>query len=205
MAFSVKQLRVGGFDNNFSYLVTCSVTGATAIVDPCGDVSIIKAAIEALEHCVPQYILLTHGHHDHTSGVNEVKQFFSAPVMAHPSCKFSSSEPLVEQQQLPFGTGFIEAIYAPGHTADGVIYRLNDDAALFTGDTLFIDWCGFCNAAIMFKTMREVIMPLADSNIVYSGHDYGRVPYATLGEEKIVNRYLNTTDFAEFTHRLTEL
>ena len=205
MSFDVKQLRVGGFDNNFSYLITCTATGAAAIVDPCGDIDLIKSAVAALDNCHPQYILLTHSHHDHTSGVTEVKKFFSAPLMAHPACNFSGIQPLMEHQQLPFGAGFIECLYAPGHTDDGIIYRLNDDCAIFTGDTLFIDWCGYCNAATMFKTMREVIMPLADCNIVYSGHDYGRVPYALLGEEKLNNRYLATTDFKAFSECLKEL
>ena len=205
MSFVIKQLRVGGFDNNFSYLITCSATGATAIIDPCGDINVIKSAVESIINCYPQYILLTHGHHDHTSGVAELKKFFPAPVMAHPACNFSGITPLTDHQQLSFGSGFIECLYAPGHTADGIIYRLNDDSAIFTGDTLFIDWCGYCDATIMFKTMREVIMPLVDSNIVYSGHDYGRTPFATLGEEKINNRYLNTTDFNEFTNHLKEL
>jgi glyoxylase-like metal-dependent hydrolase (beta-lactamase superfamily II) len=205
MSFAVKQLRVGGFDNNFSYLVSCNKTGATAIIDPCGDINLIKSAVASIKNCYPQYILLTHGHHDHTSGVTELKKFFSAPLMAHSKCSFPEINPLTDHQQLPFGTGFIESIYAPGHTDDGIIYRLNDDSAIFTGDTLFIDWCGYCNATVMFRTMREVIMPLADSNIVYSGHDYGRTPLATLGEEKVNNRYLSTTNFNEFNEYLKEL
>ena len=205
MTFNVKQLRVGGFDNNFSYLITCTTTGEAAIVDPCGDINLIKSAVESMKKCHPQYILLTHGHHDHTSGVTEVKKFFPAPIMAHTDCNFPGVNSLTDHQQLPFGTSFIESIYAPGHTNDGIIYRLSDDSAIFTGDTLFIDWCGYCDAIIMFKTMREVIMPLADSNIVYSGHDYGRVPYALLGEEKINNRYLATTDFKKFSECLKEL
>ncbi|MCF6177057.1 MAG: MBL fold metallo-hydrolase [Victivallaceae bacterium] len=205
MAFIVKQLRVGGFDNNFSYLVSDDATGDAVIIDPCGDVAVIKAAVETLDNCCPRYILLTHGHCDHTSGVAEVKNFFPAPVMAHHACGFPGIEMLTEHRQLPFGSGFIECLYAPGHTADGIIYRLSDDSAIFTGDTLFVDWCGYCDAATMFKTMREVIMPLADSNIVYSGHDYGRASFAPLGEEKTGNRYLNTADFAEFTIRLKDL
>lgn len=205
MSFIVKQLRVGGFDDNFSYLINCPATGATAIVDPCGDVTKLQIAVNELKICQPKYILLTHGHHDHTAGVNQVKCFFDVPVLAHPDCSFRGIEPLNDHQQLLFGNGSIEALYAPGHTRDGIIYRLNDDSAIFTGDTLFIDWCGYCDATTMFKTMREVIMPLADSNIVYSGHNYGQEPFATLGREKSRNRYLNTDDFAAFVLRLKDL
>ena len=204
MSFEVKQLQVGGFDHNFSYLISCRNSGETVIIDPCGDIAVIKKALAALPKHRPAYILLTHSHHDHISGLERVKQFFPAPVMAHPLANVPVT-PLQNGQQLPFGDGFIEILYAPGHTKDSVIYRLNDDSAIFTGDTLFVDWCGYCEATEMFRTMRKVILPLSDSNVAYSGHDYGHAPYSRLGDEKKSNPYLNTDNFAEFNRRLRQL
>jgi glyoxylase-like metal-dependent hydrolase (beta-lactamase superfamily II) len=202
---NIKQLAVGGFDNNFSYLISDSESGQAAVIDPCGNVQVIRDALAELENPVPAYILLTHCHHDHTEGVEAVRRFFPAPVTGHPAGHYPGLQPLSDRQRLALGGGFIEVLYAPGHTPDSVIYRLSDDSALFTGDTLFIDWCGYCEPAAMFRTMRQVIMPLADSNTVYSGHDYGRRPAALLGEEKLSNPYLNTDDFAVFLRRLENL
>jgi glyoxylase-like metal-dependent hydrolase (beta-lactamase superfamily II) len=203
--FIVEQLAVGGLDNNFSYVIFADDGNDSAIVDPCGDVSKIKAAL--VDRCAlnPRYILLTHGHHDHVSGVKAVKVFFDAPVCGHPESTYSLERALADGERLTFGGGFIECLYAPGHTRDGMIYRLCDDSAVFTGDTLFIDDCGFCAPQSMFETMRKVIFPLLDSNIVYSGHDYGHVPFAPLGELKGSNPYLRISDFEEFRKELKKL
>jgi hypothetical protein len=50
-----------------------------------------------------------------------------------------------------------------------------------------------------------VIFPLADSNEVYSGHDYGRCPHAPLGEEKIKNPYLSAKTFGKFCEEIKKL
>lgn len=199
--FDVKQLFVGGFDDNLSYVVYAGSNGDTAVVDPCGDVDLIIRTIKQFPDMHPRYILLTHGHHDHTSGVKTLNKYFDAPV-----AMFGGSDLKVEDHQyLPFGSGFIEVLHAPGHTRDSVIYRLSDDSAIFTGDTLFVDYIGYCQAETMFNTLRKVVVPLADSNIVYSGHDYGREPCSPLGVEKHRNPYLAADSFEQFKLELKNL
>lgn len=201
----VKQLKVGGFDNNFSYLLHHSSSGDAALLDPCGDIQIIKNALKSCGMVKPKYILLTHGHGDHTSGVNIVRTIFNAPVLAHPACAFPHDRNLLDREKLPFGNLNIEALFTPGHSEDGVCYHLSDDSAIFTGDTLFIGCCGYCTPEKMFKTIREIIYPLNDSNIVYSGHDYGHVTYAMLGEEKLSNPYLCTKELSGFIKAIGQL
>ena len=201
----VKQLSVGGFDSNFSYLVIDRTSGDAFVVDPCGDVNVIKSALEQFREISPRYILLTHGHGDHTSGVCELRRFFNAPTAGHKECSFKTDISLEDREVLDFGDIYIETIYSPGHTSDSVIYRMGDDSALFTGDTLFIDYCGYCTPETMYRTMRDIIFPLADSNEVYPGHDYGRAPHAPLGEEKRVNPYLASDTFESFKEILKDL
>ncbi|OGV56657.1 MAG: hypothetical protein A2X49_08645 [Lentisphaerae bacterium GWF2_52_8] len=201
----VIQLKVGGLDDNFSYLLRDEDSGASALVDPCGDTAIIRSAVEKEAQLKPHFILITHGHHDHVSGVAAVKKFFPTPVLAHPKCQFPHEISVADRQKIPFGGTFIECLHTPGHSQDSVCYRLGDDSAIFTGDTLFIDCCGYCDAHTMFRTMRDVLWPLRDSNIVYSGHNYGRVPFATLGEERQSNPYLRITDFEQFKKELKKL
>ena len=187
--FEVLQLAVGGLDDNYSYLVHAA-NGDTVAVDPCGKVELVIAALTRLPSVNPVAILLTHGHHDHTSGIKDLKAVFDAPVCAHPACNFRPEHQLTDHRRIPFGDGFIECLHSPGHSNDSVIYRLSDDSAVFTGDTLFIDCCGYCVAETMYRTMREVIFPLADTNEVYSGHNYGRKPHGPLGVEKQRNPFL---------------
>jgi glyoxylase-like metal-dependent hydrolase (beta-lactamase superfamily II) len=201
----IEQIPSGGFDSNFSYLLYDEKSGDSAIVDPCGNTDLIKEKIIFLGKLFPKYILLTHGHEDHVSGVDSVKSFFKAPVVAHSSCTFKHDIDVSDGQKLDFGDIFIECLYSPGHTKDSIIYHLSDESAIFTGDTLFIDCCGYCEPLTMFNTMRQVIFPLVDSNEVYSGHDYGRCPHALLGEEKIKNPYLSAKTFEKFQEELKRL
>jgi len=202
---NVRQLAVGGLDSNFSYILLDEESGEAALVDPCGDVRIIRSAIAEFPALRPRYILLTHGHNDHCSGVREVHVFFDAPVAAHPRCPFKCDMLLRDHQRLPLGNQYVECIYTPGHSTDSVVYRMSDDSALFTGDTLFIDWCGFCDAKTMFHTLRQILYPLADSNEVYPGHNYGHAPHAPLGQQKRENPYLSIREYDRFCEELRKL
>ncbi|MDD3119688.1 MAG: MBL fold metallo-hydrolase [Victivallales bacterium] len=204
--FEVTQLAVGGFDHNFSYVVYAPANGDAAVVDPCGEAALIVRTLRNLPLCRPRYILLTHGHRDHCSALTPIRAAFAAPVAAHPLLTGCHRDIVLnDRQRLPFGDGYIEVLFTPGHTADGVTYRLSDDSGIFTGDTLFVDWIGYCDAPVMYRTLRTVIHPLPDSNIVYSGHDYGREPISPLGVDKRRNAYLSAPGFAAFRAAMKEL
>ena len=204
MEFQVRQLAVGGFDHNFSYLVTAE-NGDAALVDPTGDAEIIRRAVEAAGAIVPRYILLTHGHLDHHQALGEAEGFFPAPVVAHPTNPMAGKFHLRDRQVLPFGDAGIEALFTPGHSRDSVCYRLTDNSALFTGDVLFVGCIGFCRSRDMYRSLTRKILPLDDRLVVYSGHDYGPVPVRTLGEEKRENPFLNCPDLETFQSLLQHL
>ncbi|MDD5556723.1 MAG: MBL fold metallo-hydrolase [bacterium] len=204
-ACEVRQLAVGGLDRNFSYLVVERASREAALIDPAGDAGVIRRAVEDAGPLRPRAILLTHCHRDHCDGAAAARAFFDAPVAAHPACAYPHEIDLEDRGRLPLGGIEIECLHAPGHSADSVVYRLSDDTALFTGDTLFIDWCGYCDPAALFRTMRDVLRPLADTNEVYPGHDYGRFPHAALGAQKRENPYLAATEFARFREELKRL
>ena len=81
--FSIRSF-MGGYDKNFTYLITCSRTGTQAIVD---------AAIDTNEitHYLgndPVAILITHGHSDHIAFLdNYVQQYPGATILGHPDSK----------------------------------------------------------------------------------------------------------------------
>ena len=182
-----------------------AANGDALLVDPTGDAEVIRRAVEAAGSITPRYILLTHGHLDHTQAVGEALGFFPAEVVAHPNHPLAGRTRLRDGQLLPFGETAVEAIFTPGHTRDSVCYRFADDSAVFTGDVLFVGCIGFCRSKEMYNSLMKKILPLADSLVVYSGHDYGPVPFRTLGEEKKLNPYLNCHSLEEFKAELQHL
>ncbi len=202
--YQILQLEVGGYDHNFSYLITAGNKEA-ALVDPTGDLEVLTKAINR-EAVIPKYILLTHGHLDHFQQLGEILSIFPAEVISHPNHPMYKHNHITDHKHLPFGEkGYIEIIFSPGHTRDSVMYRLDDDSALFTGDTLFIDYIGFCRSKEMYATLTKKVLPLSDKLVVYSGHDYGSVKARTLGEEKLKNKFLDFCSYDEFKQRLQEL
>ena len=53
--------------------------------------------------------------------------------------------------------------------------------------------------------MDDLEIPLPDGLVGYSGHDYGSVPFRTLGEEKKFNPYLNCPTLEAFRQQLRHL
>jgi hydroxyacylglutathione hydrolase len=84
----------------------------------------------------------------------------------------------------------IKALHAPGHTPGSTLF-LVDDEYLISGDVLFKNSIGntsfrLGSSADMKKTLRNVILPLADQLIVLPGHG----PETTIGQERRNNDYL---------------
>ncbi len=192
----VRQLGVGGFDDNFSYLGVTG-NGDAFIVDPTGNADIIRRAVAEAGDIRPGGILLTHRHRDHYTALDEVLEFFPAPVFEHAN--------LTDRQVLPFGAGALQVLFTPGHTADSVCYRATDGSALFTGDTLFVGYIGFCKPEPMYRSLYEVLGALDGAHVIYPGHDYGEAPTDTLAHQRLVNPWLRCVSYSEFVEELKNL
>lgn len=144
---NVKMLQVGPLGTN-CYILVDDTTNKAAVVDPGGDADRIQAALEQLEVSL-EYILLTHGHYDHTTGVPELyKAFPNAKIYIHQADANGAGSqlfPLASQVEdlllydegdtLPMGELTIEVLHTPGHSPGCVTLKVGD--VLFCGDTLF--------------------------------------------------------------------
>lgn len=123
------------------------------------------------------HILITHGHHDHTGGVGELKKRFGCEVIDADSIGMKRSGSF-DETSVQIGKLEITAMPTPGHTADGVSYLVpasgDNRAAVFTGDTLFAAGCGRVfggDFEAMFKSLKR-LASLEPETLVYPGHNY---------------------------------
>mgnify|MGYP001183104531 FL=1 len=207
MSILVHQLALGTMDN-FVYVIEDEVSKACTIVDPAWDVSAILACIQSRDLELV-YILLTHGHFDHTDGLVDCLAYKDVPVYMskqelpklipnQPNMIFTNDNDII-----PFGSNHIKIIHTPGHSPGGQCFYI--DNHLITGDTLFINGCGRCDLGgssldDMYNSL-ETIKLLPDETIIYPGHDYDDKPIDTLTNQKKTNRFLLCQNKEEFIRK----
>ncbi len=181
-----------------------------------------------------KYVLETHFHADFVSGHIDLAKKSGATIVYGPTAKPSYDVHIAEDNEvLHVGKVSIVVLHTPGHTMESTTYLLRDesgkDYAIFTGDTLFLGDVGRPDlavksdisredlAGILFDSLRNKLMPLADDVLVYPGHGAGSAcgkkmscdTVGTLGAQKESNYALRANmtkeEFvAEVTEGLTE-
>ena len=172
-----------------------------AVIDPGDEAERILEVLEETEGTV-EYILLTHGHYDHTTAVPELhKALPEAKIYIHQADANGAGSRLFplagqvddlllydEGDSLPLGSLTIEVLHTPGHSKGSVTLRAGD--VLFTGDTLFAgsmgrtDLSGGDEGEIMASLKR--LGELEGSFTVCPGH----MQTSTLDQERKTNPYL---------------
>lgn len=89
----------------------------------------------AQEKAVVDSVLITHWHLDHTLGIPAVRELFpSAPVYKR-DADHTQSE-IADGQRFAVEGATLVATHTPGHTADHMAFRLEEEDALFAGDNV---------------------------------------------------------------------
>ncbi|MEH0007833.1 MAG: MBL fold metallo-hydrolase [Flavobacteriales bacterium] len=202
--------------------------GVAAVIDPLRDPQPYIARAKR-DGAVIQYILETHFHADFVSGCMELARKAGATIVYGPGAKPAYGAHIARDGEiLRLGDLRIKVLHTPGHTFESVTYLLIDengkDRAIFTGDTLFLGDVGRPDlaqgkdvnqtqlAGILYDSLREKIMPLADDVIVYPGHGAGSAcgknmsaeTVDTLGHQKKTNYALRAIDKATFAKKLLD-
>ncbi len=180
-----------GFTDNFTYLVGCEKTHFALIIDPQSNVAPVLEKANNLRLLI-KTIINTHGHADHTSGNDILKQKTSAKIIMHvKDAERYTNIDIVWRTEKVFRLGDIELqiIHTPGHTPGSIC--LYAEGNLFTGDTLFTGDSGRTDLSggdrtALGASIRK-LMTLPEDTIVWPGHDYGPVPHSTLKWEKCHN------------------
>jgi Zn-dependent hydrolases, including glyoxylases len=178
-------------------------TKESAIIDPGEDVHNLIKAITDMKARV-KYILLTHGHADHTGAAVQLKNEFNSPLyineqdyqminngeFMYGDVAGEVDKYISEGDTFKLGNSEIRCILTPGHTPGGVCFLV--DNMIFTGDTLFAGSIGRTDLAggdfdIIIKSIKEKLMKLPDDITVLPGHG----SESSIGREKMHNPFLS--------------
>jgi len=120
-------------------------------------------------------ILVTHGHPDHYPGAAPRAAATGAPVYAHPQSRFPHDRTLADDERLDFADAAFTVLHGPGHAPDHLVFVLEDERALFTGDIVL----GTGTVVVAppsgdmrtyQRTLRRLRDDYGDARAIYGGH-----------------------------------
>jgi glyoxylase-like metal-dependent hydrolase (beta-lactamase superfamily II) len=196
------------------FVLGCDETREGVLVDPGDEVGELLEIVSR-ERLDIKYILLTHAHMDHISGVGRAKEALGAPIGLHRDDHFLyraavqqglafgfhlDPPPPVDffyEGRGPYGFGRYEALvhHTPGHCPGGVCLQIGragePGRLLLVGDTLFAGSIGRTDLPggdldTLLRSIRTVLFAFGDDAQVFPGHG----PATTIGRERATNPFL---------------
>jgi hydroxyacylglutathione hydrolase len=164
------------FTDNYIWMLQDSEHRVCAAVDP-GDAGPVQAWLDERSDWRLTDILITHHHHDHVGGVQQLKARHGATVHGPATENIPArDQPLADGQRIRVLGHELEILEVPGHTSGHIAY-FHDDAQqpwLLSGDTLFAAGCGrlFEGTALQMFSSLQRIAALPASTKVYCTHEY---------------------------------
>jgi glyoxylase-like metal-dependent hydrolase (beta-lactamase superfamily II) len=190
-AATIVKASVGPMDNN-AYLISCSATGKTLLIDAANDADNLVELIR--EHAPDIALIVTsHQHYDHWQALAAVTEATGAPTAAHAldaePLPVAPDRILADGDTVAIGELTFDVIHLQGHTEGSVALALKgadgEVTHLFTGDCLFPGgvgktWKDGDFDRLLGDVSSKVFDVYPDSTVVYPGHGDD----TTLGAER---------------------
>ncbi len=202
--------------------------GEAAFIDPLRETGPYTDRVEKNGVKV-KYVFETHFHADFVSGHIDLAQKTGAKIVYGPTATTAYDTHIATDGEVfSLGKIKIKVLHTPGHTLESTCYLLIDengkDHAVFTGDTLFIGDVGRPDLAIkgdltekdlanmLYDSLHNKIMTLADDVIVYPAHGAGsacgknmsKETVSTIGAQKEMNYALKAATREQFVYEVTD-
>ncbi len=190
---------------NYVYVGIDTSTRKAFLVDPVWELDKIEQCCRQ-EKVILDKIFLTHSHIDHVQLADTFARKYDIPVfMSEQEIAFSkyscyNLHSFVDNDTITVGNIVVQCFVTPGHTVGGACFLTGKH--IFTGDTLFIEGCGFCqfhggSATQMYNSVQR-LKELPDDTKVYPAHQYNEAPGVTMKFVKNNNIYMSLDDREEF-------
>lgn len=221
----LRQLELGPMEN-YIYILGDEESKDCVVIDPAWDVDAIRVAA-AKDGLNIKAALITHGHPDHTNGINTLLETHDIPVYVSEH-EASFYKPIGENIKevkasdvFELGKMNIEFLHTPGHTPGSQCFLVkapkgtyhgsatesfDSDTLLVSGDTLFLDGCGRCDlpggdAEVLYETIENTLLKLPNNTVIFPGHNYHHLCCDSLEHQKHTNPYLNYDNLHGFIGR----
>lgn len=179
---TILKASVGPMDNN-AYLVTCSATGETLLIDAANDAEVL---VDLIRRYAPKVSLIvtSHQHFDHWQALEAVAAATGAPTAAHKidadPLPVKPDRLLANGDTVQIGKLTFDVIHLRGHTPGSIALALDGPATggvtqLFTGDCLFPGGVGKTRQTgdfiqLLDDVTSRVFDVYPDSTVIYPGH-----------------------------------
>ncbi len=197
-----------------SYLIGDTRTRTAAVVDPQRDIEQYLAFAAANDLRIA-HVILTHLHADFIAGHLELLDRVGATIYLGAKARAEYAfTPLADGDAIEIGDVRLRALETPGHTPESISIAVFDlsqsrdqPSAVLTGDTLFVGdvgrpdlraalgWSAAELGGMLYDSLRNKLLPLPDSSLVYPAHGAGSLcgkaiskeTVSTIGEQRRVN------------------
>ncbi len=142
------------------------------IIDP-GESHQVLAILQQ-QHMIPDAILLTHHHHDHTAGVSGIIAHYpDTPVYGPEETASKGASVIIKDgDNIIINNHNFSIIAVPGHTSGHIAWY--SAPYLFCGDTLFSAGCGriFEGTSQQMYASIQRLMQFPDETLICCAHEY---------------------------------